>query len=146
MAARHSRGTREQEKVQVPHPFVEGHGVYPLGGNYSFDRLHRCAEHRAEGFGLLPGKLAQRFTVPPALHDQLAGVGKFAGVVTDEPEPIVEDYPAGRRMPSGDFGAGAALRMGSVVFRMRRCGHASNVTRSVMIQTLVAKKNLIMVV
>lgn len=84
--------------------------------------------------------------MPPALHDQLAGVGEFAAVVADEPEPIIEDYSAWGRSGSGDFGAGAALRLGGMVFRKGPCGHASNATRSVMIQTLVAKKNLIIVV
>ena len=124
--------------MNVSQPFIERDGVDSLGNNGSLQRLHRSVQNRTERGGLGGGEFTQGLTETPGLEDKLAGIGKRAGVVTNEPEAIVENHSARRRDLTGHLRAGAART------RRRLAVHDASAMRSLRTQTLVAKNSRIM--
>lgn len=95
MPARHLFGPGQEEEVNVAQPFVERHGIDPLGHYDPFESLYCRAEHRSQRVRFVPGKLGERLAVAASLDDQFAGIGILPSMVTDEPHAIVEHHTTG---------------------------------------------------
>lgn len=80
--------------MDVADPFIERHGVNPLGNDHPLLGSDRGLQNWTQGTRLGRAQLAERLAVPASLYDQLSGIGEWTGVVADEPEAIIEDDPS----------------------------------------------------
>ena len=112
MPRREPAGPRQQEEMEVAHPLAVARDVGALRPHHPLDSADGGVQHRPQRRGLGHGELSQRLAVAAHLHHQLAGIGVGAGVVADQPKPVIMDGAAGGGDATGHLFADAARRSG----------------------------------